>query len=381
MVKQVPLVAMVYAVTPAQFRATAHKIADVIYEKMTGDPGVFSTRIAYITKQGTRFQLLVADADGFEPQTIVTSNEPMLTPRWAPDGRRIAFVSRRRGWSQVWIQDANLPHRGRPPTRPVAPEARAITPVGVDVDAIAWSPDGSRLAITAQRQPDLLTNQVTILDLASGEERTIAGAAEWATGARWLPDGSGVLLVSDADGWFQVVRIDSDGTGRTALTSGAVEHGAPGALFGIAPIPSPDGTRFVHAVVRDGLRAFLQIVDGFLVVGEATTGREAVDLACKLHPSVIVMDVAMPRLNGCEATRQILLDNPSARVLALSARSDDEYVARMVAAGAMGFLEKQSSGEVLLRAIREVSEGRNFFSAAITRRVSTWWAPGWKRPP
>jgi DNA-binding NarL/FixJ family response regulator len=124
-----------------------------------------------------------------------------------------------------------------------------------------------------------------------------------------------------------------------------------------------------HAVVRDGLRAFLQTVDDLSVVGEATTGRDAVELALKLRPSVIVMDVAMPRLNGCEATRQILLDVPSAKVLALSARSDDEYVARMVAAGAMGFVEKQSSGEVLLRAIREVSAGRNFFSPAITKRL------------
>jgi DNA-binding NarL/FixJ family response regulator len=124
-----------------------------------------------------------------------------------------------------------------------------------------------------------------------------------------------------------------------------------------------------HAVVRDGLRAFFQTVTGFAVVGEATTGREAVELALRLRPSVIVMDVAMPKLNGCEATRQILLDNPSARVLALSARSDDEHVARMIAAGAKGFVEKQSSGDVLVRAIREVGEGRDFFSPAITRRL------------
>jgi dipeptidyl aminopeptidase/acylaminoacyl peptidase len=221
-------------------------------EKAVSDPqwAPDGAHLAYVRDDA----IWVIGANGSRPTVVTEHPAGSRAPRWAPDGRRIAFVSRRRGWSQVWIQDANLPHRGRPPARPVAPEARAITPVGVDVDAIAWSPDGSRLAITAQRQPDLLTNQVTILDLASGEERTIAGAAEWATGARWLPDGSGVLLVSDADGWFQVVRIDSDGTGRTALTSGAVEHGAPGALFGIAPIPSPDGTRFVHAVVRDGLQ-------------------------------------------------------------------------------------------------------------------------------
>jgi len=124
-----------------------------------------------------------------------------------------------------------------------------------------------------------------------------------------------------------------------------------------------------HAVVRDGLRALLDSAGGFAVVGEATNGRDAVALALKVLPSAIVMDVSMPRLNGWEATRQILLDNPSARVLALSARSDDEQVARMLAAGALGFVEKQSSGEILLRAIREVGEGRNFFSTAITRRL------------
>jgi DNA-binding NarL/FixJ family response regulator len=124
-----------------------------------------------------------------------------------------------------------------------------------------------------------------------------------------------------------------------------------------------------HAVVREGLKAFLRTVEDFKVVGEATTGREAVELAMKLRPAVIVMDVAMPRLNGAEATRQILLDNPAAKVLALSARSDDEYVARMMAAGAMGFVEKQSSGQVLLRAIREVGAGKTYFSPAITRRL------------
>ena len=84
---------------------------------------------------------------------------------------------------------------------------------------------------------------------------------------------------------------------------------------------------------------------------------------------VVVMDVAMPKLNGCEATRQILLDNPAAKVLVLSASSDDAYVARLIAAGAMGFLDKQSSGQVLLRAIREVGAGKTSFSPGITRRL------------
>jgi len=196
----------------------------------------------------------IIGADGSRPAILTDHPAGSSAPRWAPDGRAIAFISRRRGWSQAWIQEAPLPRRGRPPARPVTPEPRAVTPVGVDVEDLAWSPDGTRMALTASRRPDLLTNQVTVLDLASGEERTVAGEAEWATGARWLPDGSGLLFVGDADGWFQVVRVGADGTGRTALTSGAVEHGAPGVLFGIAPLPSPDGTRFVHAVIRDGLQ-------------------------------------------------------------------------------------------------------------------------------
>ena len=124
-----------------------------------------------------------------------------------------------------------------------------------------------------------------------------------------------------------------------------------------------------HTVVREGLRALIETAEDLQVVGEATTGREAVKLAQTLHPDVVLMDVNMPKLNGAEATRQILLDNPAAKVLVLSASSDDERVARLVAAGAMGFLEKQSSGQVLLRAIREVGAGKTSYSPVITRRL------------
>jgi hypothetical protein len=110
-VKQVPLATMTYTVTPQQFRVTAHKIADVIYEKLTGDPGIFSTRIAYITKQGPRFQLLVADADGADPQTIVTSNEPLLSPKWSPDGTRLAYVSFENKKPVVYVQSLSTGQR------------------------------------------------------------------------------------------------------------------------------------------------------------------------------------------------------------------------------------------------------------------------------
>ena len=115
---------MTYTVTPAQFRATAHKIADVIYEKLTGDPGVFSTRIAYITKQGARYQLLVADADGADPQTIVTSNEPLLSPRWSPDGTRLAYVSFENKKPVVYVQIARHRRSGRRSPTSAAATAR-----------------------------------------------------------------------------------------------------------------------------------------------------------------------------------------------------------------------------------------------------------------
>src|SRR5207245_3385294 len=89
---------------PTQLRATAHRNADAIYEKLTGDVGVFSTRIAYIAKQGPRYELLVAEADGYNAQVIVTSNEPLLSPVWSPDGMRIAYVSLENKKPIIYVQ-------------------------------------------------------------------------------------------------------------------------------------------------------------------------------------------------------------------------------------------------------------------------------------
>ena len=124
-----------------------------------------------------------------------------------------------------------------------------------------------------------------------------------------------------------------------------------------------------HAVVRQGLRTLLETEGHFTVVGQAQNGREAVELAATLRPNVILMDIAMPVLNGLEATRQILAANPAAKIIMLSAHSDDEYVERTTAAGAVGFLEKQTSAEVLAEAIREVARGKAFFSPAIAKRM------------
>jgi DNA-binding NarL/FixJ family response regulator len=125
-----------------------------------------------------------------------------------------------------------------------------------------------------------------------------------------------------------------------------------------------------HSVVRQGLCALLNADGHFKMVGEARTGREAVEKAKALRPDVILMDIAMPVLNGLEATRQIITANPAARVIILSAHSDDEYIERMTAVGAVGFLEKQTSADVLTKAIREVANGNNFFSPSIAKRIS-----------
>jgi DNA-binding NarL/FixJ family response regulator len=124
-----------------------------------------------------------------------------------------------------------------------------------------------------------------------------------------------------------------------------------------------------HAIVRQGLSALLKADGQFLMVGEARNGREAVEMAQTLRPDVILMDIAMPVLNGLEATRQILTANPAAKVVILSAHSDDEYIERMSTAGVAGFLEKQTSAEILTKAIREVAAGRTFFSPSIAKRL------------
>ncbi len=124
-----------------------------------------------------------------------------------------------------------------------------------------------------------------------------------------------------------------------------------------------------HAIVRQGLCALLNADGHFKVVAEARTGCEAVELALASRPDVILMDIAMPVLNGLEATRQILAANPAAKVIILSAHSDDVYVERMNEAGVAGFLEKQSSAEILTKAITEVAQGKTFFSPAIAKRM------------
>jgi DNA-binding NarL/FixJ family response regulator len=132
-----------------------------------------------------------------------------------------------------------------------------------------------------------------------------------------------------------------------------------------------------HMVVRQGLKAMLEAEGDIKIIGEAENGRQAVELAHKLHPAVIIMDIAMPLLNGLEATRQILKALPSTRIILLSAHKDDAYVEQATALGAVGYLIKQTSLDELAKVIREVHRGRVFFSPEVARHLTN---PGQRLP-
>jgi len=124
-----------------------------------------------------------------------------------------------------------------------------------------------------------------------------------------------------------------------------------------------------HTIVREGFRKMLELEDDLSVVGEAEDGRQAVAMVKKLRPAVVLMDIAMPRLNGLEAMRQALKAVPATKVLILSAHSDDAYIKDATDSGAVGFLLKQTSSHVVCEAIREVQKGNKFFSPAVARRL------------
>ena len=162
-VKQGQLAAVTYVVPLAQLRATAHRIADAIYEKLTGDVGVFSTRIAYIAKQGPRYELLVAEADGFNPQSIVSSNEPLLSPVWSPDGTRIAYVSLENKKPVVYVQ--SLSTGGR----------QVVANFRGSNSAPAWAPDGRRLVVTLTKDG---TSQIYPMNADGGNATRFISSAD-----------------------------------------------------------------------------------------------------------------------------------------------------------------------------------------------------------
>jgi dipeptidyl aminopeptidase/acylaminoacyl peptidase len=220
-------------------------------EKDVSDPqwSPDGRRLAYVRGDEIR----TVDLDGGRDVLVATHPSGVSMPRWSPDGRTIAFRSRRRGWTQVHLVDAPIPRRGRPARSPRPAEPRAVTAIGFDVEDFEWSADGRSIAVATFRAPAFALSELHLIDVESGDERRIAGGdGEWATGPRALP-GGGFLYLSDADGWFQVVRLAGDGRSKTVLTGGAREHGESNGNWGWSPLPSPDGAHYVHAEVHDAL--------------------------------------------------------------------------------------------------------------------------------
>ncbi len=235
--KQGQLAGFSYVVAPAQLRATSHRIADVIYEKLTGDVGVFSTRIAYIAKQGPRYELLVAEADGFNPQSIVTSNEPLLSPVWSPDGTRIAYVSLENKKPVVYVQ--SLTTGGR----------RQVANFRGSNSAPAWSPDSARLAVTLSKDG---SSQLYLINADGGNVQRLASSGGIDTEANFAPDGRSILFTSDRGGSPQIYRL--------TLATGAVERMTYDGSYNVSPRHLPDGKGFVF-IRRDGGRFNIALQD------------------------------------------------------------------------------------------------------------------------
>jgi TolB protein len=194
--KQTPLVGFEFNIAPTQLRATAHKIADMIYQKLTGEAGVFSTRITYITKIGSRYALQVADADGFNPQTVVSSNEPLISPAWSPDGTKLAYVSYEKKKPIIFVQSL------------VSGQRYAVANFKGNNSAPAWSPDGTKLAIVLTYGAN---SQIYTINADGTGLKQLIKSNGIDTEPVWSPDGGSIYFTSDRGGSPQIYRVSSSG--------------------------------------------------------------------------------------------------------------------------------------------------------------------------
>ncbi len=216
------------AVPAADLRLAAHRVADIIYEKLTGDKGVFSTRIAYVTKAGSRYTLRVADADGEGGQVALNSPEPIISPAWSPDGKQLAYVSFEKQKAVVYSQDTSSGAR------------REIANFRGSNSAPAWSPDGQTLAVTLSRDTG---SQLYLMGRNGGNVRRLTDSSAIDTEPAFAPDGRGIYFVSDRGGAPQIYR--------TSVTGGGVERITFGGSYNISPAVSPDGRTLAY-ISRQG---------------------------------------------------------------------------------------------------------------------------------
>jgi TolB protein len=223
--KETPLLQLpTFLIHPNQARRTAHKIADLIYENLTGDKGVFSTQIAYVVKDATRYHLKVADYDGQNEQTVVSSPEPIMSPAWSPDGTRMVYVSFELKKPVVVVQ--NLATGSR----------RVVANFKGSNSAPAWSPDAKKLAVTLTKDGG---SQLYIIDVEGGGAATrLATSPGIDTEPTFSPDGSSIAFTSDRGGSPQIYRI--------ATTGGETQRMTFNGTYNVTPRYSPDGKRLAY---------------------------------------------------------------------------------------------------------------------------------------
>jgi len=220
------------AVPAVDLRLAAHRIADALYEKLTGEKGVFATRIAYVTKGGGRYTLRITDADGEGGQVALTSPEPIISPAWSPDGRELAYVSFETRKAVIWVQDVRSGSR------------RQVANFKGSNSAPAWSPDGKELAVTLSRDGG---SQIFIMGRDGGSARRVTQSQAIDTEPVFTPDGRSLYFVSDRGGSPQIYR--------QPVAGGNAERVTFSGSYNISPAISPDG-RTMAFVQRLGGNSF-----------------------------------------------------------------------------------------------------------------------------
>ncbi|MEY4751489.1 MAG: hypothetical protein RIQ60_3703 [Pseudomonadota bacterium] len=226
--KGVEITAESIAVPRDDLRLAAHRIADTIYEKLVGEPGVFSSRIAYVSKAANRHTLWVADADGEQAQVAVAGPEPIISPSWAPDGNELAYVSFESRKAVVYVQDV------------LSAKRRVVANFRGTNSAPSWSPDGSQLVVTLTRDG---SSQLYVMNRSGENLRRLTSSNAIDTEGAWSADGQFIYFVSDRGGGPQIYRVPAVGGNAERVTF----QGS----YNISPALSRDG-RYLAYVSRTG---------------------------------------------------------------------------------------------------------------------------------
>jgi TolB protein len=228
-VKKTKLIDETVSAEEGQVRSVGHRISDMIYEKLTGDRGVFNTRIAYVNRIGQKYNLVVADSDGYNEQIVLSQDNTIMSPAWSPDGSHLAYVSFETGHAVTYVQSLYTGQR------------KVLADFEGSNSAPAWSPDGKQLAIVLTR--DGSSQIYLVRPDGSGLRRlTFSGAID--TEPNFSPDGQNLLFISDRGGSVQIYRMPVKGGSEQRLTFGEGNN--------YSPSHRPDGRGFVYTHFTKG---------------------------------------------------------------------------------------------------------------------------------